>query len=253
MENGTGNPLIRNSGDIGWRYGEIADPNNKDKVKCNFCSNVSSGGINRFKQHIAGIGSSVSKCTGCPEEARDACLEYFSSFRKKKKEKLDREKGLRADVNVTSGAQQSTGGAHRSAPHKLGPIDKWVRAIDPSSSSTASLHQQKMNQARWDEKTLQVQQYIARWVYLHDVPFDAIESDEFKQMCEAIGQFGPGLKSPQEGITRIVIDEARRASENLESRSSARRVRELHDEDFQSEEEDSEEIEPILFEDDEED
>ena len=29
-----GNVLKRNSDDVGWEYGVLVDPNNKDKVKC---------------------------------------------------------------------------------------------------------------------------------------------------------------------------------------------------------------------------
>ena len=162
--------LKRRSGDIGWKYGKIADPSNKDKVKCNFCQHVSSGGVNRFKQHIAGIGSSVAKCTKCPKEARDECLEYFSSFQKKKKEKHEREQVLREDVNVSSDAQHEEEMSYfdSSRPTRLGPMDKWTRPIDPTmTSSSPTLHQQKINQALWKERTLQVHQYIAKWVYTH--------------------------------------------------------------------------------------
>jgi len=32
------NLLKRNSDDVGWKYGFLVDPNNKDKVKCKFCN-----------------------------------------------------------------------------------------------------------------------------------------------------------------------------------------------------------------------
>ena len=69
VDNSSTSGLKRRSGDIGWKYGKIAYPSNKDKVKCNFCQHVSSGGVNRFKQHIAGIESSVAKCTKCPQRS----------------------------------------------------------------------------------------------------------------------------------------------------------------------------------------
>ncbi|CAL1355707.1 unnamed protein product [Linum trigynum] len=72
------NSLKRKSDDIGWEYGKLIDPYNKDRVMCNFCKNVNSGGINHFKKHIA----------------------------QKKQDKVVRELGLRSDVNVSSGGQQ---------------------------------------------------------------------------------------------------------------------------------------------------
>ncbi|CAN1824866.1 hypothetical protein LINPERHAP1_LOCUS30933 [Linum perenne] len=164
--------LKRKSSDIGWQYGTLADPlNNLGKIKCNFCRHVSSGGIFRFKQHIAGNDSNVSKCPNVPKEARDACLKAFAETAKKKKEKMARELGLREDVFVSSEVGQEKEAEATcigsSEPHKLGPLDKWTRRIDPTLSSAESMQQQKIHKQMWAEKTLQVQQYIARWVYTH--------------------------------------------------------------------------------------
>ncbi|CAN1800745.1 hypothetical protein LINPERHAP1_LOCUS22670 [Linum perenne] len=137
--------LKRKSSDIGWQYGTLADPlNNLGKIKCNFYPHVSSGGIFRFKQHIAGNDSNVSKCPNVTKEARDACLKVFAEIAKKKKEKMARELGLREDVFVSSEVGQET---------------------EAEATSVA---------------------------------FNAIDNDEFKQMVEAIGKFGPGLKPPSQ-------------------------------------------------------
>ncbi|CAI0465556.1 unnamed protein product [Linum tenue] len=138
------NSLKRKSDDIGWEYGKLVDPNNKDRVICNFCKNVNTRGINRFKKHIAQVGGGVAKCRICPNEAKQACLKWLEGTEKKKQEneKVVRELGLRSDVNFSSGGQQEEG------------------------------------------------------LTCAAVAFNAIENDEFKQMVEAIGQFGPGLKPP---------------------------------------------------------
>ncbi|CAN1766835.1 hypothetical protein LINPERHAP1_LOCUS10069 [Linum perenne] len=137
--------LKRKSSDIGWQYGTLADPlNNLGKIKCNLCPHVSFGGIFRFKQHIAGNDSNVSKCPNVTKEARDACLKLFAETAKKKKEKMARELGLREDVFVSSEVGQET---------------------EAEATSVA---------------------------------FNAIDNDEFKQMVEAIGKFGPGLKPPSQ-------------------------------------------------------
>ncbi|CAN1193117.1 hypothetical protein LINPERPRIM_LOCUS28147, partial [Linum perenne] len=83
-----------------------------------------------------------------------------------------------------------------STPHKLGPLDQWTLPIDPTKTSAAELHQQRIDKILWQERTRKVHEYIARWVYTHAVSFNAIDNDEFKQMCEAIGRFGPRLKPP---------------------------------------------------------
>ncbi|CAL1368867.1 unnamed protein product [Linum trigynum] len=100
------NSLKRKSDDIGWEYGKLVDPNNKDRVMCNFCKNVNTGGINRFKKHIAQVGGGVAKCKSCLNEAKLACLKWLEGTEKKKQDKVVRELGLRSDVNVSSGGQQ---------------------------------------------------------------------------------------------------------------------------------------------------
>jgi len=42
-ENEGVNLLKRNSDDMGWKYGVLVDPKNKDKVKCKFCNKVMQG------------------------------------------------------------------------------------------------------------------------------------------------------------------------------------------------------------------
>ncbi|CAN1323843.1 hypothetical protein LINPERPRIM_LOCUS32870 [Linum perenne] len=173
--------LKRKSSDIGWQYGTLADPlNNKEKIKCNFCKHISSGGIYRLKQHIAGNNSTVAKCPSAPKEAQQACLKTFEETAKKKRDKILREQGVREDVFVSSevGQEKDATCIGSSEPHTLGPLDKWARAIDPKLSTSEML--------------------ICVLTYIVGVAFNAIDNDEFKQMVEAIGIFGPGLKPPSQ-------------------------------------------------------
>ncbi|CAN1314212.1 hypothetical protein LINPERPRIM_LOCUS29228 [Linum perenne] len=167
------NALKRKSGDIGWQYETLADPINKDKVRCNFCGKVSNGGVYRLKQHISGYGNAVKTCVKAPPEAVQACLRTFEETAKKKKEKLAHDQGLRDDVHITSGQQEPEEDitcAGSSTPHKLGPMEKLARPIDPKLSQAAQLQQQRIDQALWQQRTLEVQQYIAKWVYTHGKP-----------------------------------------------------------------------------------
>ncbi|CAI0454545.1 unnamed protein product [Linum tenue] len=171
------NIFKRKSGDIGWEYGRLVDPNNKEKVRCNFCGHESTGGINRFKHHIAQDSSKVLKCKKAPPEAKEACLKAFENTSKKKKEKILREQELRDDVIVSSGQQdEEMTCVGSSEPHKLGPMDKWARSIDP--------------------KLFSVNLNFNLCFYFTAIPFNAIDNDEFKQMCEAVDQFGPGFVPP---------------------------------------------------------
>ncbi|XP_058076143.1 uncharacterized protein LOC131224790 isoform X1 [Magnolia sinica] len=53
--------------DPGWEHG-VAQDERKKKVKCNYCEKIVSGGINRFKQHLAKIPGEVAPCKKAPEE-----------------------------------------------------------------------------------------------------------------------------------------------------------------------------------------
>jgi hypothetical protein len=167
------NALKRKSEDIGWNYGELADPLNTMRVKCKFCNHISTGGIYRLKQHIAANTNAVSKCKKCPEEAREVCLKAFEATASKKQQKSDREKEVRNSVtiNVSSTRQGQDDDdvtcIGSSEPHVIGPIDKWTRTIDPKLTGEARLQQMKINQAKWDERTLETQKYIAGWMYTH--------------------------------------------------------------------------------------
>jgi hypothetical protein len=57
---------------------------------------------------------------------------------------------FREELNISKvGEDEVTcveSGVGSSEPHKLGPIDKWTRAIDPKATHAESFKQQKINQ-----------------------------------------------------------------------------------------------------------
>lgn len=184
------NVLKRKSDDVGWEYGFLCDPTNINKVKCKLCGHESSGGIYRLKQHIAHVGTFVVNCPKSTEEAKEKCKKSLDGAARKKREKTARELNLREDVKVSQveGEEEEAICLGRSDPHKLGPIDKWTRPIDPKSTQAEALKQQKINKELWKQRTHEVQQYVARWMYTH-----------------AIGQFGVGFEPPSQDHLRGVL------------------------------------------------
>ncbi|AQK55295.1 hAT transposon superfamily protein [Zea mays] len=163
------------------------------------------GGIYRLKEHLAHVGNNVKKCTSAtPQalEAKEKCKKAIEAAKRKREEKTVRELELREEVNVSRVGEESeeVTCVGSSQPHKLGPIDKWTRAIDPTKAD--SFKQQQLNKELWKEREHEVHKFIARWAYNHGIPFNACDNDEFKQMCEAIGQFGPGLTPPTQDAFR---------------------------------------------------
>ncbi|KAG2632130.1 hypothetical protein PVAP13_2NG083692 [Panicum virgatum] len=165
------NLLKRNSDDVGWEYGVLVDANNKDKVRCNLCSKEMRGGIYRLKQHLAHEGKNVTKCPARTQQASEAkakCKKALEDAKRKREEKTVRELELRAEVDVSRvGESEEVTCVGSSQPHKLGPIDKWTRAIDPTATKTESLKQQQLNKELWKERSNEVHKYTARWVYNH--------------------------------------------------------------------------------------
>ena len=159
------NLLKRNSDDVGWEYGVLIDAQNKDKVKCKFCGHQSTGGVYRLKQHVANVGKKCEEMQG----EHSGSKKSLDESKRKREEKTVRELELREEVNVSRVGEDDdeVTCVGSSEPHKLGPIDKWTRAIDPKATKTESLKQQKLNKELWKERTREVQKYIARWVYTH--------------------------------------------------------------------------------------
>jgi hypothetical protein len=166
------NLLKRNSDDIGWEYGVLVNPNNKDKVRCKFCKEMS-GGIHRLKEHVAHITKNVKKYmvrTPAALEAKEKCKKALDEAKRKREEKTVREIELRQEVDVSrvGGSEEVTRiGSSGSEPHKLGPLDKWTRAIDPKATKAESFKQQQLNKELYKERTHEVHKYIARWAYNH--------------------------------------------------------------------------------------
>ena len=166
--------LRRNSDDVGWEYGVLVDINNKDKVKCILCDKQMCGGVYRLKQHIAQEGKNAKKCQGMKTtkekllEAQEKCKKALDEAKRKREEKTVRELELREEVHVSRvGGSEEVTCVGSSEPHKLGPMDKWTKAIDPTATKSESLTQQRLNKELWKERLHEVHKYIARWAFNH--------------------------------------------------------------------------------------
>ncbi|KAL5840666.1 hypothetical protein ACOSQ4_013274 [Xanthoceras sorbifolium] len=138
-----------------------------------------SGGVYRIKEHIGQISGNVAPCPKATPDAqakcRNAVMETKGKKRGKKKEELLRD------------------------PHTLGPMDRFVSTINPEASlGSGTKRQQNINEALLKKRTHNMHQYVSRWVYGAEIPFNAIDNDDFKLMMKAVGQFGPGYKPPSQ-------------------------------------------------------
>jgi hypothetical protein len=183
--------LKRNSDNVGWEYGVLVNPLNKEKVRCLLCGHCSSGGIYRLKQHVGHVGSVVAKCKKTTPEAKDKCKKSLEEATRKRKEKTH-DLNLREEVNVSrvgeedevtcvgSGVASSDGSSEH---QKIGLIYKWTRAIDPKATQAESFKQQKINQELWEQRTHEVQQYLTRWMYKYG---NSVFSSVFSSMFSSV-------------------------------------------------------------------
>ena len=85
-KNSSGNRL-----DVGWQHGIDIDKNSR-KVQCKYCKKIISGGIFRFKQHLACTHKDVEPCQQVPENVKQMILSVsvknLEATEKKRKERL---------------------------------------------------------------------------------------------------------------------------------------------------------------------
>ncbi|KAF7834704.1 uncharacterized protein G2W53_009563 [Senna tora] len=65
-----------NRSDIGWQHGVDVDGNGK-RIKCNYCNKVVSGGIYRFKHHLAATKANLEACISTPYHVRADMLQLL--------------------------------------------------------------------------------------------------------------------------------------------------------------------------------
>ena len=168
--------LKRNSGDIGWDYGVLVDPNNLNVIKCKFCDLVVRAGIYRLKQHVGGIRGEVRPCLKASPEAVDKCKKAVDDSKQAKKARQEEKQDVRdvvilddgPDVEDTTINGEGLDDVGDSTQRKLGPMDKFTLPMDSSSlSNTKLVRQQRITEALWKERMHALKRCIARWVYVH--------------------------------------------------------------------------------------
>jgi hypothetical protein len=85
-------------------------------------------------------------------------------------------------------------------------------------------HQQNINDSVDKERSYRVGQYLARWLYKKNVPFNAINDDDFKQFCEALCRYGPRWKQPSQYMIRekMLLQEVERTKDLLKPHDAER-------------------------------
>ncbi|KAK2646545.1 hypothetical protein Ddye_021740 [Dipteronia dyeriana] len=215
--------------DPGWEHG-IAQDDRKKKVKCNYCDKVVSGGVNRFKQHLARIPGEVAPCNEAPKEVYLQMKEHMKWHRRGRRGKqLDAKDVLAFSMpsdNEDEVNEQEEDALHRMNKERLTIGDKrWrkdLRMTSKGMSPSGSGYEPLLKRSRLDSAYLktpyglmptackqvnvkkgsgkssrkEVTSAICKFFYDAGVPLQAANSQYFRNMLELVGQYGEGLAGP---------------------------------------------------------
>jgi hypothetical protein len=99
--------------DEAWIYTEEFPGRTKYQTKCCFCKEINSGGIYRFKYHIAGIpGHDITPCTKQTAEAKRKCymaLEALEQDKLNRKRQLEQLGAIGSHAPASASASSSIG------------------------------------------------------------------------------------------------------------------------------------------------
>lgn len=129
--------LKRKSNDVGWEFGTLADPLNKDRVKCKLCGKVMSGGVRRIKEHVRHVKGNVLPCTKASADEIAKCKNAIDEVKVKKRNLKKHEEELIKTVNVMGldNEEEELRETLGSKPSRsLGPMDKFATDINPEAS-----------------------------------------------------------------------------------------------------------------------
>ncbi|KAI3696565.1 hypothetical protein L6452_28935 [Arctium lappa] len=209
--------------DPGWEHG-IPQDERKKKVKCNYCDKIVSGGINRFKQHLARIPGEVAPCKSAPEEVYLKIKENMKWHRTGRRHRRPEAKQTSAfymhsenedeedeqeedDVHLMSseklllGDKRFSGRVIKGISPGIGtePLSKkpkFETAVlqSPKGQMSASSKQGTMASTKISRK--EVMSAICKFFYHAGVPTHAANSPYFHKMLEMVGQYGQDLPAP---------------------------------------------------------
>ncbi|XP_050387268.1 uncharacterized protein LOC126803514 [Argentina anserina] len=205
------------SNDVGWEYGYCEDITKRNVVTCTLChTRVSTCGITRLKEHVAGIKGNVAPCKKANDEAKAKCKKSLLEGKEKKNALNVHDIKVREEVHLRSQDEEEEddigngGGDEEEEEEEVkitgakkrknirGPMDRFASSIHPPTDVGKKRKQQVINDAFGKERTQSVHEFLARWVYENGIPFHALDNDSFRRFCEAVGQYGPGYKPPSQ-------------------------------------------------------
>lgn len=217
--------------DPGWEHG-VPQDERKKKVKCNYCEKIVSGGINRFKQHIARIPGEVAPCKNAPEEVylrikenmkwhrtgrrhrrphtKELSAFYINSsdneddedeyedLEEEAVQNMSNEKLLIGDNNrVDRDSRRHFRRALCASVSEPLPKRSKFDAFEATPKALVLQSPSGKTKARSNKKPLkEVMSAICKFFYHAGVPPHAVNSPYFHKMLELVGQYGQNFVGP---------------------------------------------------------
>ncbi|CAN1125323.1 hypothetical protein LINPERPRIM_LOCUS31624 [Linum perenne] len=175
----------RSRRDPGSEYATDIDGDSK-KTKCKFCSKVFSGGIFRFRHHLARTKENVEPCLSVPDDVRKQMLDILDLNLEAKEARKNLLHRCISTAASTIGSQET--------------IYSPLRAT--GSSSVPPTHTQTtMSTSLKKDLRKDAAKSIGRWFYLTGTSFNAAREPEYYTMFELAARHGPGCNIMSDGWT----------------------------------------------------
>ena len=185
---------LRGKTDPGWEHFALKKEGKTNVYTCLHClCSYRGGGINRMKQHLAGVTGNIASCKKVSHDVRHKMLESLNEVRQKKPDTI-------LDEAYNGG----------------GEVEQDVQEIETSSQSRTILGKRKCNALqsyfaprttpgsqpslksvlRGKEAHQKAKKALARWWYNSCIAFNACQTPYFQEALDAVAAVGPGFKAP---------------------------------------------------------
>ncbi|KAK8941408.1 hypothetical protein KSP39_PZI009861 [Platanthera zijinensis] len=104
VESTNSSAQVREKNDPGWEhFSLVKDASGKKKYRCLHCGTIySGGGINRMKQHLAGIKGNIGACKKVPHDIRHQMQENLKGITEKKQEIQESRENIGSQPSIKS-------------------------------------------------------------------------------------------------------------------------------------------------------
>ncbi|KAF7841403.1 hypothetical protein G2W53_003701 [Senna tora] len=190
----------RRKTDPTWDHFSFKKEGRTNVYTCLHCLSVyKGGGINRMKQHLAGVTGQIMSCKKVPHDVRHQMLESLKNVQQKKQtEELNEAYDDQQEVEESPQPSKRVAFAQASGKKRNStPKNYFAPRTTPGSQPTLkSVLSSK-------EAIYKAKMAIAKWFCDACIPFNAINSPYFQEAVDAVAAIGPGFKGPSYHELRV--------------------------------------------------